>query len=366
MRSLNMKKFKSMLHIILVVVLTLALLAGCSGSKNKFSYSDGIDSNGFWKNVKALNYVEMCDYANISVPENIHTVPDETVQAEIDYMLNSKVARKQVTDRAIVDGDTVNIDFVGSIDGVEFEGGSTGGIGTDVTIGVTSYIDDFLEQLIGHSPGESFNIEVTFPENYQKEELQGKDAVFAITVNYIVESVLPELTDDFVRENFSASKGWSTVAQMREDIANTLQNDAVGQYLQEYVIENTKVASVPKKILKYLENSLIFELENFAAQDGMELDDYLKTYMNVSSTDELIEIYKDQNMENAEFFLIIQAIAEDAGIGVTDDDVAAFFKEDVGIEDYSEQEEHFGMPYLKLVILHQAVFEHLVDNAVIE
>lgn len=361
-----MKKIKNMLHIILVVVLSLALLAGCSGSKKAFSYSDGIDNNGFWKSIKALDYVEMCDYANISVPENIHKVPDESVQAEIDYMLNLQATSKQVTDRAIVDGDTVNIDYVGSIDGVEFEGGSTGGYGTDVTIGVTNYIDGFLEQLIGHSPGESFNIEVTFPENYQKEELQGKDAVFAVTVNYIVESVSPELTDDFVRENFSASKGWSTVAQMREDIANALRDEAVGQYIQNYVIENTKVTSVPKKILKYLENSLIFEFENYSAQNGMKLDDFLKTYMNVSSTNELIEMYKDQNRETAEFFLILQAIAEDAGIGVTDDDVAAFFREDLGIEDYSEQQEYFGIPYLKLVILHETVLEHLADNAVME
>ena len=88
--------------------------------------------------------------------------------------------------------------------------------------------------------------------------------------------------------------------------------------------------------------------------------------MNISSTDELVKLYEEQNRETAQFFLVFQAIAEDAKIGVTDEDVAAFFMEDIGIEDYSEQEEHFGMPYLKLVVLQQKVFEHLSDITVKE
>ena len=103
--------------------------------------------------------------------------------------MSSHTYTNEVTDRAVKDGDTLNIDYVGTVDGVAFEGGSTDGKGTQVTIGVTSYIDDFLEQLIGHRPGETFDIEVTFPDPYENNpDLAGKDAVFTVTVNHIVET----------------------------------------------------------------------------------------------------------------------------------------------------------------------------------
>lgn len=85
----------------------------------------------------------------------------------------------------VADQDTVNIDYVGTVDGVEFEGGSTDGAGTDLVIGSGSYIDDFEEQLIGTHPGDEVQVEVTFPEDYSNQDLAGKDAVFAVTINGI-------------------------------------------------------------------------------------------------------------------------------------------------------------------------------------
>lgn len=92
------------------------------------------------------------------------------------------------TSLTVEDGDTVNIDYVGSIDGVEFEGGNTNGAGTDLTIGSGLYIDDFEEQLIGSHPGDTVNVNVTFPDDYQQENLQGKNALFVVTVNGIYNS----------------------------------------------------------------------------------------------------------------------------------------------------------------------------------
>ena len=91
------------------------------------------------------------------------------------------------TSLTVEDGDTVNIDYVGSIDGVEFDGGNTNGAGTDLTIGSGLYIDDFEEQLIGAHPGDTVEVNVTFPENYSNEELSGKDAVFEVVINGIYE-----------------------------------------------------------------------------------------------------------------------------------------------------------------------------------
>ena len=87
----------------------------------------------------------------------------------------------------VEDGDTVNIDYVGTVDGTEFDGGSTGGMGTDLTIGSGLYIDDFEDQLVGSHPGDEVKVTVTFPEDYGKEDLNGKEAVFDVTVNGIYE-----------------------------------------------------------------------------------------------------------------------------------------------------------------------------------
>lgn len=157
----------------------------------------------------------LCEYKGIVVPADEYTPTDSELESEVQSVLESYKENIKVTDRAVRDGDTVNIDYVGSVDGVEFEGGNTKGAGTDVTIGVTNYIDDFLEQLIGHKPGETFNVEVTFPDPYPNNtELSGKDAVFVTTVNHISEEKYPELTDSFVAEKF-ADEGWKTVAELR-------------------------------------------------------------------------------------------------------------------------------------------------------
>ncbi len=98
---------------------------------------------------------------------------------------NSSTVYNTDASLTVKDGDTVNIDFVGSIDGVEFEGGNTYGNGTDLVIGSNKYIDDFEEQLIGAHPGDKVDVYVTFPENYGKEDLNGKEALFKVTVNGI-------------------------------------------------------------------------------------------------------------------------------------------------------------------------------------
>lgn len=355
-----MKKATAILRLILI----LALLLTACAPKSDFSYSDGITDAGHWKGVKALKYVELCEYEGISVPNDVHTVSDDMVQMQIDSILYGFSSPEQVTDRPIEDGDTVNIDYVGSIDGVEFQGGSTGGQGTDVTIGVTPYIDDFLEQLIGHTPGESFDIEVTFPEDFGVEDLNGKDAVFAITINYIVETITPDLTDEFVAENFSEQYGYTTVAGMKDDIRNDLKRAAVSEYVQNFVMDNSQVKSLPNRMVKYQENMLIKYYQEGAESYSMEMEEFLSTYLELDSVDALLEEYREDIVQKVSLHLVMQAVAEDAGITVTDEDVAAYFQEYTGSEDYSQYLETYGMPYIKVMVLRQAVLDYLCENAV--
>ena len=114
--------------------------------------------------VTALDYVTLPeDYDHIFLPADVTTATDEDIQASIDSLLAGFASYEQLTDVEVKEGDTVNIDYVGSVDGVEFDGGSTQGNGTNVVAGSTNYIDDFLTQIIGHKPGETFDVNVTFP-----------------------------------------------------------------------------------------------------------------------------------------------------------------------------------------------------------
>lgn len=359
-----MNQWKATGKLILVIILAVAVTVSCA--KKEFTYSDGLDDNGFWKGIKALRYVELGVYRGISIPRSVHEVTAEAIQAEVDTILEDFAESKKIMDRAAMAGDTIFIDFEGSINGVLFEGGSTQGAGTEVTIGVTSYIEGFLEQLIGRFPGESFDIKVTFPENYGNEELNGKEAVFAIILHHIVEKVKPELTDAFVAANLSSNYGFSTVSEMKESIRNRLHRTNLSRFVEDYLVENSTVNSIPRKLLKYQEDSMIRYYEYYANYYNMTLEEFLSTYLNVSSTTELLDRYRTDNTETAGFFLIVQAVAEDAGILVTEDDVQQYFIQHMGIEDYSSYIETYGMPYLKLNVLQQAVLDFIIEHAVKE
>lgn len=386
-----MKKRHAILGILLAFTL---LLAGCttqnpgSGSENSpaegtsstinessndadsgntgFSYSEGIDENGLWEGITALDHVELFKYDGLSIPSDTHTISDEALETEKSSLLQSYNTNEEITNRAVADGDTVNIDYVGSVDGVEFDGGNTGGSGTEVTIGVTSYIDDFLEQLIGHMPGETFDVEVTFPDVYeQNESLQGKDAVFKTTINHIVETTEAELTDSFVSENLKDTYGWSTVEELDSGLRVKLQNTAIASYLQNELVNLATVTDTPESMIQYQQDSMIRYYEDYAAYYDMEFDEYLSTNVGVNSIDELLAANEEELNDAANYFLIIQAIAEDAGLSVTEDDVAAYFSEELGVDDYAEYEDLYGMPYLKQIVLTEHVLDYITQRAVL-
>jgi len=330
-----------------------------------FNFSEGMDENGFWIGIRALDYVEMFNYAALPIPAEAHAVDPE----EFALMLNSILAEvdmtEPVTDRAVVDGDTVNIDFVGSVDGEEFPGGSTGGMGTVVTIGVTQYIDDFLDQLVGHMPGSVVNVNVTFPEDYLEESLQGAEALFVTTINYIMEEIHdPVLTDEFVIEHFGMY-GWTGVDDMTAEINEFLQETAISQFLENYLNTEVVVSAVPESIVRYHEQLMVRHFIDTAAQWGMDFDEFLMGN-NYDSIEAFIESSRTEIDMEARLSLIRQAVAEDAGIIADTDDVTAFFMENFGQEDFSMFEELYGLPWLKQSIRNQMVMDFITENVVLE
>lgn len=387
-----MKSIKILLALTLTIALAIGIMAGCSdnggettaatteGSQNettgtasddgsadavKFDYSAALDEKGFWKDVTALDYVTLFDYKKIEIGEDVHVISDDELKQQIDSLVNSYSEDVEVKDRAVADGDTVDIDYVGSVDGVEFDGGTTNGAGTVVTIGKTIYIDDFLQQLIGHKPGETFDVEVTFPADYGVEELNGKDAVFVTTINHIVETKLPELNDEFVASNFAESNDWKTVAELNEGVRSDMQRSAISLFLQDYVIEASTVSSVPESLIEFQEESMLDYYQGYAASYGVGLDEFVQTYLQVADTEELLSTNREQNEEMAKFYLIIQAIAEDAKINLSDDDVKDYFINEYSEEDYTSMIENAGLPYMKMIVVNQKVLEVLEENVIL-
>lgn len=360
---MNMKRF---ICLALAAVLALGVFAGCSSEGEAadsaadaaFDYSAALNEKGFFTEVNAGDVVKLGDYKNIQIPAEKSVASEEDIQLQIDYLLTSFTTTEENTERAIADGDTVNIDYVGKVDGVEFESGSTQGKGTVVTIGVTQYIDDFLEQLIGHKPGETFDIEVTFPEDYGKEELNGKDAVFTITVNFVVDTIVPEFDDAFVLENFSADYGYESVAQLKKDIAESIVLQQEFDYILTALLEQTTFDEMPQQVMDHCKGVFMANYESTAASYGVDVDTLLAAY-GISGRDELLASVANDLQENAQLMLCAQAIAEVEGIEVTEDDVKSVMRAD----DLTELEALYGMNYMNQQAMQQKAFMLAMDNA---
>lgn len=333
----------------------------------EYDYSYGIGADGFIEGVRALDTVGLPAYVGIEVPASEHEVSETELRDALDAALSGFSTDVKVTNRAVVEGDLVNIDYVGSVDGVEFAGGNTNGQGTDVTAGAKNYIDDFLDQIIGVMPGETVNVEVTFPDPYPNNtDLSGKDAVFVTTVNYITEKKTPELTDEFVMENLNAYFGWTSAVEVRDYVRDSLTHQKVRQFIKTYLTGNALTGDIPAVVLEQQRQELIGAYTSQASQNYMSLLTFLRQN-GFDSVDAFVESQKDALNEAARQLLILQAIAEDAGITLADGDVDAFIEEafSATTDDQKKQvRDYFGDNYLAQSALDEKVLDYIETNAV--
>lgn len=342
---------------IIAMVMVLAMMLGfCACGKNEFSFSDGLDENGYFKGIKALDYYELGDFSKIVIQQ-------KQIDAEIEYLTTELFPEQvKVTDRAVEAGDTYNMGYVGKIDGVAFENGSTGEGGATVNTKTDKYIDGFFDQIVGHVPGETFDINVTFPDPYENnKDLSGKAAVFTITLNYIVEYKKAEWTDDFVYNNMYYYYGLKTTAEAEDYIKNMLLDDFVGK--------NAKLTGeLPEAVQTWYEKCVIKNLENQAKnQMGVELVKLLKDQYGVNSETEFIEKYKDELSAQAQSYLLLQALAENEGYKASEAEIQEMLKTQAEKEeDQKAMIDAYGMPYLAQFTMQNKVYEKLMEKVVIE
>lgn len=333
-----------------------------------FSFSDAFDENGYLKGVTATDYVTLPDdYADITIDADLGQVSEEDIDNYItSNVLSNFSTTEQVTDRAAADGDTVNIDYVGRIDGVAFDGGDTKGNGADLTLGSSTYIDNFEEQIVGHNPGETFDVTVTFPEDYGNEDLNGKEAVFETTLNYIEDTVTPELSDEWVAENLAATMSLNNVDELKAFVKSTMLYD--NQASDVYAALHDKVSyadELPQTALDYYRDVLLYRIYTYAQNYGTDMATLLSSGM-MGATYDSVDAYLDDANDSIKSItqqaLLMQAVAEKMGFKCDTDTMNADFGRYYGTTDPSQYVSAYGENYIKMNVLQSDVMQNLIDN----
>ena len=338
-----------------------------------FNYSAALDENGYFTGVRALDYVTLpADYKALSVSAADVQVTDDELQTNLDYILSQFAETEQDTESTIQNGDSVNIDYVGSVDGIEFTGGNTNGQGTPVTAGSTQYVDDFLTQIIGHKPGETFDVVVTFPDGYDDStdangdpaKLAGQEAVFSVTINYIAKSVTPELTDEFISKNIDPKYG-STVEEFKDTVRKDVADANLEKYVTNYLTQNSVYADeLPEAVTEYSSMMVLNYYCGYASAKNQTLTQFIQENMDADSIQALLDSNKEAIDNQAKRFLLYQALAEDQGLDCTDDDVKAYF-EDLGTTDYSDYQNFYGTNYLRMNAVGDKAFNNILANVTV-
>jgi trigger factor len=267
--------------------------------------------------------VEVKDYKGIEVEKVVNPVTDEDINKQLDALREKNVTVETVDDRAAENGDDVVIDFEGFKDDVAFEGGKAEDF--TLSLGSGQFIPGFEDQIVGHNAGEEFDINVTFPEEYQVKELAGAPAVFKIKLKSISKKVMPELDDDMVKD----STEFDTVDEYKADVKKKLEeanekhaDSEVEAKIFDKVIVNM-TAEIPQVMFDNRVNEMIGELEQRLAPQGISLDLYMQ--YTGQTIDTVKKAYAEQAEKQVKLRLALEKIAKLENIEVTEDELKAEF-----------------------------------------
>lgn len=308
--------------------------------------------------------VEIETYKGIKIPEFVYTVSDADVDKDIEETRLRLAKDEEVIDRAAQMTDTVNIDFTGKMDGKEFEGGTAQGY--DLTLGSHQFIPGFEEGVVGMNIGETKDVPVTFPEDYQAEELKGKEAVFTVTLHKITGKVLPELDEEFAKK-----MGSDSVEAYRTKVRERLERNAASRSLNE--TENSIVTEIAKGAKAEIPQAMIDKQNEFALQrleynlmyQGIRLDDYLK-YLN-TTREAYMHTFDEESKRTVLHQLIVEKIIKLENIEATQEEIDEKIAEQaksVGkeAEEYKKTMDPRQFEYIESDIKVTKLFNFLKEN----
>ena len=317
-------------------------------------------------------YVTLGEYKGIAVSV---APKDEVSQEEIDTYIQTAVegqtTYKDVTGRAIQEGDLVNIDYVGKKDGEAFEGGSSSEGGYDLEIGSGSFIEGFEEGLIGSNVADTLDLNLTFPADYTSEDLAGADVVFTVTVNSIKESVVPELTDELVPTLSPESK---TVAEYQQYVKELLEEQAqtsFDQAVQTTAFQNAYAAATvsepTQELIDYYVEQTMVNADTYAGYYGLEREAFVTEQLQMTM-EEFEAQAQEMALEASKQELVVRAIAKKEKLTVKSEDITAFAEENMAMYGYESAEamiEEIGESEIEYYLINTKVLEFLGTNAVV-
>ncbi|MBQ1475288.1 MAG: trigger factor [Ruminococcus sp.] len=310
--------------------------------------------------------IEIKDYDGIEVEKLSTEVTEEMIDEEIDRVRERNSRMVTVEDRAAENGDTVVIDFEGFCDGEAFEGGKAEEY--NLELGSGNFIPGFEEQIVGHNSGDEFTIDVKFPEEYQAENLKGKDAQFKIKLHEIKMKELPEVDDDFVKDVSEKDTVAEFRDELREQIAKRLEGESerdLDDKLTNAVIEKVE-GEIPDQMVDNEAQNMIREMDMRLRQQGMDFNTYMKyTGMDQNA---VLEMNKPEALRRIKMRLALEKIAELEKIEPTDEEIEEEYKKmaEMYNMEADKVKEIIPVDSVKEDLSVQLAMKHIKDNAVIK
>lgn len=340
---------------VLASVGMVAILAGCNIGSSE---------------IDPFDYVELGQYKGLSVPLQVHEVTDEEIQDEFNTLAAGYAEKETLTEGTVESGDTANIDYVGTLNGVAFNGGTASGY--DLTIGSQAFIAGFEDGLIGVNAGETVDLPLRFPDDYFSSDLAGQDVIFKVTVNYITRTKLPEITDDFINE-ISGGQYDNVDAYteaLKQQIISEYEEMNELQYYEDLwntAVDNaTLIKDIPDEMVKENTSRIVLNAQEYAKSYGMSFGDFVEQHMGVARdqfTEQAVEFAKKAAKES----LVLNAIAKKENITVSEEEIKKAIDEYIELGTYASEEEFRSLNDMKALeeyILTSKVEEFLAENAV--
>ncbi|MBR2559707.1 MAG: trigger factor [Clostridia bacterium] len=293
-------------------------------------------------------YVTVADYKELPYYVTLAEVTAEELEEEVQNTLKAHTVTENVEEGVVEDGDEINIAFEGKIDGETFEGGSSDSY--DVTIGTTQMIDGFIEGLIGKNVGETVTLDLQFPEDYHAAEVAGKPVVFDVTINYKKVTTVPELTEEFVKENTD----YDSIEAFREGLQKELTearqktlDSSMNQQMWNFVVEHSEVLQYPEAEMataRQAADEMESQYRSQAAQYGMEFEDFLEMFMG-TTLDDFIKQKEDYAQNIVKNEMVLYAIARAENVELKEKEYKQKIAEILESSDLDEEtfEQYYGM-----------------------
>ncbi len=309
--------------------------------------------------------VEIEAYTGLKIKKYAYNVSDGDVEAEVKKLLERNATDVEASGRPCKNGDKVNIDFSGSVDGEKFAGGTAEEY--DLVLGSGSFIPGFEEQVVGMEIGGTRDITVKFPDDYQADNLRGKEAVFAIKLNKITEKQLPELTDEYVKKHAGAESVEAYKTTVREKLlksAESRSRDETENSIIEEICKHAK-AEIPEAMIESEIDRLVQDFSYRLMYQGLKLEDYIK-YMG-QTMEQFRAQYKPQAAPRVLSQLVIDKIIRTEGFTAEDAEVEAKIAEQAAsvektAEEYKKSMDPRQYEYIKSDIIITKLFDFLAAN----